>query len=104
MNEVLFEKVLTYITYEKSIPTSIYIPDKIFYKMICRKFILNKFLEKWMVDISNDPIDIIDSMLMNYYYWEDCAIKDNNEIIDLYDIYIRNLLKLKKYIIKENKL
>lgn len=102
MNEVLFENILAYITYEKNIP-SIYVPDRLLYIKTSRKFILDKFLNKWTDDISQDPIDIIDSMLMRYYSWEDESIRNNNkDLFDLYDIYIKALLKLKKYINKEN--
>ena len=103
MNSSLFEKVLYYVNNIKyKLPIKSYISNKILRKRIAEKFVINKFLMKWMDQIKDDPIDILDDMLTMYYLWETNAIANNNkELLELYSIYIKALLDIKNYIIKE---
>lgn len=104
MNDKVFNDILAYISCETRPSFRVYIPDKILYKNVAKKFILQKFLAKWLDNPLDDPINIIDNMLLNYYMWESTARENNNnELIELYGVYVKTLIKLKSYIIKEEK-
>ena len=76
--------------------------DKILYKKITEKFIINKFLETWIQRNQDDPIDILDDMLLKYSVWERSAIdKNNSELIKIYNTYTKTLIGIKNFILKE---
>lgn len=103
MDQALFNKVFNYICKEKDLSSRCYISDKILYRKVAKGFILDKFLNKWLDDPLADPIDIIDDMTLKYYMWENAAATNNNtELIKTYEIYIKILLNLKTFIVKEN--
>lgn len=104
MDDRLFEKTLGYINYEKYYIPRGYLSEKILYRKVAQKFILDKFLNKWMDNSLDDPVDIIDDMLLKYYGWINDATIDNNlNLLKTYDIYVKTLNELKNYIIKEKR-
>lgn len=102
MNFDLWEQVLHYTTNKKfSIPKT-YIPNKVLKRKVTEKFVMNKFLETWIGRSEDNPIDILDDMLLKYYIWEENAKETNNQhLLDIYDIYIKTLIGVKNYILKE---
>lgn len=102
MNIDLWERVLWYASYKKYYIPEIPLSDKILYKKVAEKFIINKFLETWIQHNQDDPIDILDGMLIKYSIWERSAIeKNDNELIKVYDIYTKTLTGIKNFILKE---
>lgn len=101
MNFILWEKVFAYTSEIKyHIPEKGYLPDKVLRKKVTESFICNKFLTDWINHSTDDPIDILDRMLLNYSLWEEEAIIHNNkELIEIYNIYIKTLNNIRKYII-----
>lgn len=105
MDFELWMRVLRYTNNVKyCMPENGYIPDKILRKKIERSFIVDKFLRNWIDRNQDDPIDIIDSMLLKYSIWESNARAYNNkDLIEIYDIYTKTLTGVKNFILKEMK-
>lgn len=105
MNFDLWEKVFKYTTTIKyPLHDNKYMSDKILKKRVMQTFIVNKFLCRWIDHNQDDPIDILDDMLMTYYMWEDNAInKNNQDLIKIYDVYTKTLIGIKNFIEKEMK-
>lgn len=105
MNFELWEKVFYYTTTIKyPLQNNKYISDKILKKRVMQTFIVNKFLNRWIDHNQDDPIDILDDMLLTYYIWKNNAIENNNQdLIMIYDIYIKTLISIKNFIEKETK-
>lgn len=106
MNFELYSRVLWYTSNVKyCIPKNGYIPDKILRKKVLQSFIINKFLYIWMDRIQDDPIDIIDSMILKYSMWENNARAYNNkDLMEIYDVYTKTLTGVKNFILKEMKI
>lgn len=105
MDFELWKKVLWYTNCKKYYIPKGPLSDKILFKKVSEKFIINKFIEKWSNKINDDPIEIIDAMILNYSIWEQGAIeKNNDELIKIYDTYIKTLFGIKNFIIKETKI
>ena len=102
MNTDLWEKVLGYASNKKYFESKGLILDKLLRKKVAEKFIINKFLEAWIVRNQDDPLDILEDMLLKYSLWEMNAREYNNkDLIELYDVYVKTLLGVKNYIKKE---
>ena len=105
MNYELWEKVFTYSNSIKyPLSNNVYMPDKILKKRVMQIFIVNKFLCEWIDHNQDDPIDILDDMILTYYIWENNAIENNNQdLIRIYNIYTKTLISIKNFIKKEIK-
>lgn len=103
-NDRLWYCILNYTTgLKNNIDNALYISDKMLKKKVAEVFIINKFLERWSNDILEDPLTIIDDLIINYSMWENNAVYNNNkDLLDIYTIYIKTLNSIKNYIIKEN--
>lgn len=106
MDFELWSRVLWYTSNVKyCMPENGYIPDKILRKKVAQSFIIDKFLCRWIDRNQDDPIDIIDSMLLKYSMWESNARAYNNkDLIEIYDIYTKTLTGVKNFILKEMKI
>jgi len=106
MNYELWKKVFTYTNNIKyPLNNNVYMSDKVLKKRVMQNFVVNKFLCRWIDHNQDDPIDILDDMLLNYYMWGNDAIEKNNQdLIRIYDIYTKTLISIKKFIEKEMKL
>lgn len=102
MNFDLWEKVLWYTNCKKYYIPKTILSDKLLYKKVVEKFVINKFLETWIQQNQKDPVDILDEMILKYSIWEESAInRNNNELVKIYSTYIKTLTGLKKFILKE---
>ena len=106
MDFELWSKVLEYASNVKyCMSKNGYIPDKILRKKVAQSFIIDKFLYQWMDRNQDDPIDIIDSMILKYSMWESNARAYNNtDLIEIYDIYTKTVSGVKNFILKEMKI
>lgn len=102
MNMDLFEKVLGYANAKKYYAPRGLLLERMLRKKVAEKFIINKFLETWIVRNQDDPMDILDDLILKYSLWEINAKQyDNKQLLDLYSIYIKTLIGVKNYIKKE---
>lgn len=106
MNFDLWYKVLKY-SCELKYPMPsrfVPVPDRILFKRVCERFIINKFLEKWLDNPEADAEDILDGMLLFYSMYQNYARERNEkELVNLYDIYIKTLIGIKNQIKDFNK-
>lgn len=106
MDFELWTKVLWYTNNIKHcISKNGYIPDKILHKKVAQTFIIDKFLYYWIDRSRDDPIDILDELILKYSVWE-CQAKlyNNKDLINIYNIYTKTLSSVKNFILKEIKL
>lgn len=103
MNSELWNKILVYSSrIEESIYAKIYMPKKVIQKKSMQVFILNIFLEKWSNNPCEDPVDILDGMLLYYINLENNVKSKKIQLLtEMYSVYIKTLTNVRKIIIKE---
>ena len=99
----LWEKVLWYTNNIKYyVPQKALLSDKILFKKVSEKFIVNKFLETWLNYDHKDPSDILYDMILKYSIWRCNALNNNNDkLFNIYESYVKTLTGLKNFIEKE---
>ena len=102
MDSVLFEKTLRFVNKRFGINDVIILSNRVLYLKVIKWHVCNLFIQKWMDNITRDPIDILDDLILKYTLLERQAIhnKNNNGIL-IYDTYSKTLISIKNYILKE---
>lgn len=79
----------------------IYTKNDIFIKSI-KQHVSEIFLDKWINYPDQDPIDILDNMILLYFLYEKNAELNNQiKLLIVYSTYIRTLIFIKNLIKKE---